>query len=187
MTSYCNYRGCPEIAMYGHKERTRCKDHKTDDMLYIAYISRCKYLRSRRSQYRLLTAARAPRCLYDNCTVTANYGYKTNMVKQYCKKHKQNGMIRLYSSMCMYEDCEATAIMTGVKELQYCLDHMDTSTVTIINCKSKCRYRNCSRDAVFGYSGQSKVFCNAHKMHGMNRDSKKQKSLDKVDIKRLID
>ena len=73
------------------------------------------------------------KCRYKDCPTEANFGYRDGK-KEYCSKHKLDGMVNLHSQKCQHLECPKIASFgyrDGKKE--YCSKHNRDGMINLHN------------------------------------------------------
>lgn len=104
-------------------------------------------------------------CCYPQCRTNPIFGFK-GCGKQFCRKHKLNGMINLYAKKCEYKGCNKNPSFGYVGyERQYCVEHKLDKMVDI--SRQKCLHNGCVKKREFGYLGFERQYCLFHKLDDM--------------------
>lgn len=104
-------------------------------------------------------------CCYPQCQTNPVFGFK-GCGKQFCRKHKLNGMINLYDKKCEYDNCDTLASFGyTTNKKQFCYKHKLSG---MINFKNKtCMELDCVNRASFGVVDGKVEYCSKHKLNGM--------------------
>jgi hypothetical protein len=144
----CEYEDytCGKLATFGIDggEKTRCKTHKTEDMIDVAQRNFCEE---------------------EGCKIRPNFGVKGTREGRFCATHKKDGMVDVKSNLCVNDRCDTRAIygkpgLTPTK----CSRHRMAGMIR----RSKSYCLNCKEPAVWGANWVPN-HCELHKMeHEIN-------------------
>ena len=107
-------------------------------------------------------------CKHDNCNIKASYGFKTDKIKLYCIRHKNDEMIYLYKC-CNYKDCLTVSSFGYIKENKKinlrCKKHKE---LDMISLHQLCIEDDCINRARYNYINEKgSRYCNIHKKENM--------------------
>lgn len=145
----CDVEYCQQIFKFRSEDNSvrRCLDHKSETMIKVS------------------TA-----CKYENCTITAHFGYKTDGIKMYCNAHKKIDMVNIVIKLCKEKGCKTSpgfGFLGGKRE--YCFIHMKNGMISL---KKQCE--KCSRRAYFGLISEiAPRWCQDHKPEGATTSHRK--------------
>ena len=192
----CKFEGCEKFPNYGYDGHFRhwCKEHKSDEMIYLAkkpgqkfksdlcIIEGCKVKRScgyplKKAEYcathkldgmiSLASLHRKP-CQEPSCTIkTPKYGSPEDNLPLYCSKHKKEGMIDLRHATCLEDGCTTQPNFNHPGEpARYCKRHKKPGMIDVKN--STCEIDDCKTQPAYGIKGDVKpTRCLEHKTSEM--------------------
>lgn len=133
------------------------------------------FVESRNSSHKKLSSKKVPhKCENEGCELLANYGFPDGKKRQFCSKHKEDGMI-YYCTRCKTDGCEKEATFgfppkeKGKSSREYCSHHKKDRMINLLYKKHrKCIYPGCDIVPSFGFTSNRKVVaCRKHSLSGM--------------------
>ena len=105
------------------------------------------------------------RCEHTDCDRLPSYGLPGGK-RQFCLKHKSEGMEDLASRRCAQVGCkkQSTYGEHGGRP-KFCLTHKIDGMVDVVS--TRCRHHGCTRQPVYGFLGSRRQYCFEHKLTGM--------------------
>lgn len=105
-------------------------------------------------------------CRYRGCKKRPTFGDSVSGGVMYCHAHKKDGMVNNTGRVCAHEGCttHSTYGYPGGKRLM-CNSHKKDGMFAV---SSRCRYKDCSKKAVYMFRGQTKPeMCRSHRLPRM--------------------
>lgn len=183
----CKTEGCSKKASYnlkGNKYVLYCKNHISNDMVYInetdycifddcRIYATCNFPNEKESIYCAshklngMKDIKTKRCTYDGCDITPYFNFE-GLSPIYCEQHSEEGMVNVKDKKCEKNGCKNLARYNFKNEslLKYCLTHREKGM-----CDKKndyCMFDSCETLASYNYVNQSKkLYCSNHYLPGM--------------------
>lgn len=119
MTRFCIHYNCGKRSNFGYinKSALYCNDHKLNSMINL----------------------NRKKCMFNNCNITASFGFSHHNRVLCCFKHKLISMVNLIKRKCAVEKCKIVPIY-GFKELpryKYCYKHKTDQMVDLVHKNKK--------------------------------------------------
>jgi hypothetical protein len=94
------------------------------------------------------------------CSTRANFGFK-GKEREYCSKHKKDGMIDLANKVCEEKDCIKLPSFGYDKKRLRCAEHKLADMIDIAH--ATCEFKDCPVQPNFGKEGGPATHCVSHK------------------------
>jgi hypothetical protein len=162
----CQKEGCiVKNATFGYPDNKAefCSKHKKDGMINLDKKNCIEGNKEENIKHN--------GCKEEECTVkNATFGYP-DKDKEYCSKHKKEGMVNLSpnKNSCNEDGCDVKNPTFGYpdKEKEYCSKHKKEGMIELRNRKG-CKESGCDvKNATFGFPDKEKEYCSKHKKEGM--------------------
>ena len=107
-------------------------------------------------------------CRQEGCFSTPTYGLASSAKKEYCAKHRLDGMVSNKRTQCGGKGCSKTPtfMFAGIRGKRMCPKHVVPGMVPVF--RSQCAHDKCIKRPMFGNEESgSRVFCAGHALEGM--------------------
>jgi hypothetical protein len=152
MPEICIVDDCDNNAFYGSiidYKKKYCKEHKNIEDNLIDIRVKNNYCKS---------------CLY----TIGSFGYINDKKNLFCKDCKNDDMIDIKHSKCLFKNCDKSPSFNFEGETKpiYCGDHKENNMIDVKH--SKCLFKNCDKYPSFNFEGETKpIYCKDHKKINM--------------------
>lgn len=149
----CENVGCNKLPSYGHVHENKmrfCARHFEPGM---------KRLKKSES------------CTFENCESRASFGFKSDRLKQFCKKHASATMVNLnhLKSLCHEPHCTTRALFNykGQSKAKFCKQHSSAGMMDVT--RKLCAFNACNKRPEYNVLRESSVYCRKHAKPNMIR------------------
>lgn len=104
------------------------------------------------------------RCNIQRCKKIPKYEYAGKTIPMFCYLHKEQNMIDITATVCIYADCKKKSVLGGIDNIpKYCRQHATINSIDSVIEIDRCAYVSCRDlpDQKYKF-----IFCKKHFIEG---------------------